>query len=287
MRLKSFKANPNQYMLNTCILTVLLATIFSWWGCQPKTETTTETEAALTAVSVPATYLEMGFDQEAADLLKRGLDYLGGLQRFHVTTQQTYEDLLSDQVRIDLETSADLTVVRPDKIRIERFGLESHQLFFFNGEDFTLHNPYDKVYATEKLKGDIEDMFHTVRDTFGISASAADLIYKNSYALMIDNVQVAQVIGKEMIGDIMCDHLVFVRPDVSYQIWISDSEPYLPHKYVVTDTSTSHLLSFSTLMTQWDLSPEVSDSMFEYEPKEDTQQIFFMKMTESVQKSID
>jgi hypothetical protein len=97
----------------------------------------------------------------------------------------------------------------------------------------------------------------------------------------------AQVIGKEMIGDIMCDHLVFVRPDVSYQIWISDNEPYLPQKYVVTDTSTSHLLSFSTLMTQWDLSPEVSDSMFEYEPTEDTPRIFFMKMTESVQQSID
>jgi hypothetical protein len=279
------KINPpvSSRTLNTFVLMAIFFASLSWWGCEPKPEP----ELAPTELQAKAPSLEMGYDPVAADLLKRGLNYLSGLEKFHVTTQQTYEDLWNGHLRIDLETSADLTVSRPGKIRMERYGLESHQLFFFNGEDFTLHNPYDKVYATEKLKGNIEDMFHTVRDTFGISASAADLIYTNAYSLLIHNVKSAMVIGKEMIGDKMCDHLVFVRPDVTFQIWVSESEPYLPYKYVVTDITTSHLLSFSTLMTNWDLSPEISDTMFQYEPADDTQRIFFIKMAESVQRNID
>lgn len=283
MRLKTNQPMSIRLVLNSLLLMTLFFTCLSWWGCEPKPEP----ESNPAEIPRESTKVEIGFDQDAADLLKRSLTFLGGLQKFNVSTQQTYEDLLDDQLRIDLETSANLTISRPDKVRIERYGLESHQLFFFDGKDFTLHNPYDKVYATEKLKGNIEDMFHTVRDTFGISASAADLIYINAYPLMIHNVSSAAVIGKEMIGDIMCDHLVFVRPSVTYQIWISENEPYLPHKYVVTDTSTSHLLSLSILMTEWDLEPKITESMFKFEPNEDTHQIFFVKMTEPVQQSID
>jgi len=283
MRLITSQPLSIRILQNALLSTTLLFFAVSWWGCEPKPSPEfTSSEMPEEAITV-----EIGFDEEAADLLKRGLNYLSNLEKFQVTTQQTYEDLMNNQVRIDLETSANLTVSRPDKIRIERFENASHELFLFNGEDFTLHNPDDKVYATEKLKGNLEDMFHTVRDTFGISASAGDLIYKDSYSLMIVGVKGARVIGKERIGDIMCDHLVFVRPDVSYQIWISESEPYLPHKYVVTDTSTSHLLSFSTLMTGWDLDPKISDTMFRYEPTDDTHRIFFMKMSGSLQKSID
>jgi hypothetical protein len=287
MRLKTNVLNSRQLTARILVLFTCSLALIASLGCEPKSQPETALADTPTMETEKVDNIEMSFDKEAADLLKRGLNYLSGLQSFHVTTQQTYEDLLNNTVRIDLETSADLTVSRPDKIRIERYGLESHQIFFFNGKDFSLHNPYDKVYATEKLKGNIEDMFHTVRDTFGISASAADLIYVNSYSLLVENVKGAKVIGKEMIGEVMCDHLLFVRPNVTYQIWISDSEPFLPYKYVVTDTSTSHLLSFSTLMTKWDLSPKINDAMFQYDPSDDTHQIFFMKMTEAVQQSVD
>ena len=222
-------------------------------------------------------------NQDAVNILKRGMNYLSNLNKFTVTTQNTLEDVINENLRIDFETASNLTVVRPNKVRIERYGLEMHQLFFFNGKRFTLHNPYDKVYASKSLKGSLEDMFHVARDSFGLSAPSSDLIYANSFDLLAQNIEVAQVIGKEMIGNNMCDHLLFVRPNVSFQIWISQSAPYLPHKYVVTDTSTPHLLSFSTLMTEWKLDATVSDSMFEYSPSEDVHQIEFIKISEPPQ----
>lgn len=270
------KAQVNTWSISLVFLVLFLSA--GWLGCEskpPKEEVTTSEPE----VSTPVT---LNIDDKAVSILKRGLNYLSELDQFNVTTQSTYEDLLYDQFRIDFESSGDVTVDRPDNIRIERYGLEMHQLFYFDGDQFTLHNPYDKVYATQALKGTIEDMFHVARDTYGLSGPSADLIYSNSFDLLMLNVNGAEVIGKEMIGDVMCDHLLFTRPNVTFQIWISESEPFLPHKYSVTDTSTSNLLSFSTLMTSWDLSPKISESMFQYKPAADTQKIMFLKITESM-----
>lgn len=283
MRFETIKQQSRRRYTDAIIVFALFLLGFTWLGCEPKPD------AEIQADPVPETSstVELYVDQEAVNLLKRGLNYLSSLDKFNVATQQTLEDVIDNMYRIDFETSADLTVSRPDKIRVERFGFYIHQLLFFDGKVFTLQNPNDKVYASEPLTGNLEDMFHAVRDKFGINASSADLIYPNAFSLLTQNVVGAEIVGKEMIGEVTCDHLLFIRPDVSYQIWISENEPYLPYKYVVTDTSTPHLLSSSTLMTKWDLSPEISDSMFRYSPAEDENQIVFMNMTESVEKSID
>lgn len=256
------------------IITLFLVSTI-WIGCESKKteETVTpESTAEITATEV------LTVDAEALAILGRGLNFLGGLKQFSVLSQSTYEDLIDEKYRVDFETSASIKVNRPDKIRIERYGLEMHQLFYYDGNQFTLNNPYDKVYATEPLKGSIENMFHHARDNYGLGAPASDLIYNNSYALLSQNVKSATVIGKEMIGDMMCDHLLFVRPNVSFQIWISESAPHLPYKYVVTDTSTPQLLSFTVLMSNWNIAPQLSDSMFKFVPSKDIHKIEFLKI---------
>ena len=283
MRCNSTHSNSRKTSaLEQLILTLFLMAVFLI-GCESEPKSDQSAQAEPVRLESP----DMTVDANAMKILERGLNALGRIEKFHLTTQQTLEDVIDDRIRIDYEMSADLTVDRPEKIRVERHGLEMHQILYYDGEVFTLCNPNDKVYASEALKGNIEDMFHMVRDTFGISASAADLIYPNAFELLSQNVKGGKVLGKEMIGDVNCDHLLFVRPSVSYQIWISDTEPYLPHKYVVTDTSTPQLLSYTTLITQWNLAPKLEDSMFRYIPSGDVNQIYFMKMTESVQETTD
>ena len=256
------------------IITLILVS-FIWVSCEPKN--TNDAPALEVATEIEASET-LTVDADALGILGRGLNFLGGLNQFSVLSQSTYEDLLDEKYRVDYETSTSLTVNRPNKIRIERYGLEMHQLFYYDGKQFTLNNPYDKVYATEPLKGNIEDLFHHARDNYGLGAPGSDLVYSNSYALLTQNLLSATVIGKEMIGDLMCDHLLFVRPNVSFQIWISESEPHLPYKYVVTDTSTSQLLSFTILMSNWNIAPQLSDSMFEFVPTGDIKKIEFLKI---------
>ncbi len=225
----------------------------------------------------PKTKIMSSVDPEAVDLLRGALDYLHQLEEFSVQAQSTMEDLLYMGHRVDLEISSSVVISRPNKIHIERHGSQFNQIFFYNGETLTLYNPGDKVYATESAPGSIEDMFHFARDTFGISVPVSDLLYGNSFELLMEDVNFATLVGKEMVNEQECNHLLFSRPGVDFQIWIAVGGPPLIYKYVVTDTATPQFLAFTTVMRNWNLDPAVSETLFNFVPTKVTEKIVFIK----------
>ena len=216
-------------------------------------------------------------DPVAVDLFENALDYLSTLKQFSVRAQSTMEDLIQTGHRVDFEISSSVTISRPNKIHIERHGLNLGQIFYYNGQTLTLYNPSEKVYATEAAPGTIEDMFHSARDAYGISVPVSDLLYSDAFSLLMEEVNYAVVIGKEMVGEVQCDHLLFSRPGVDFQIWIADGGPPLVYKYVVTDTATPELLAFTTVMRKWNLAPAVSESLFNFVPPAGAEKIIFLK----------
>jgi hypothetical protein len=88
----------------------------------------------------------------------------------------------------------------------------------------------------------------------------------------------AAVVGKTVINGVRCDHLLFSRPGVDFQVWVADSGRPLPHKYVVTDTGTPALLSITTVMRDWNVAPGVSDSRFTFVRPKGVKQITFMPL---------
>ena len=216
-------------------------------------------------------------DPEAVELLRRTTDYVGSLEQFSVDAQTTFEDLLDSGHRVDYELSATAIVSRPNKLRTERHGHLIDQIFYYDGETLTLYNPSDKVYATEPAPGTIEEMFQFAYDWLGISTPISDLVHRDPFPLLMQDVDFAVVVGKEVIRGVMCDHLLFSRPDVDFQIWVADSGPPLPIKYVVTDTATPELLSIAAVMSNWNVAPAVPDNTFTFVPPQGTKAITFLK----------
>lgn len=217
-------------------------------------------------------------DPAATRTLKRMTDYLGGLQQFSVHTQNTIEDELESEHRIDQDVSASVTVHRPNKLRAERRGGLIDQVFYYNGKTLTLYNPADKVYATEPAPGTIEEMLDFARESLGLTIPAADLVYRNAYPLLMHDVTLAMVVDKAVITGVKCDHLLFSRPGVDFQVWVADSGEPLPYKYVVTDTGRPGRLSISTVMSDWNVAPNVDDVGFTFVPPKGANQIEFLPL---------
>ncbi len=175
-------------------------------------------------------------DPAATKILKRMTDYVGSLKQFSVRTQNTLEDLLDSGHRVDFDVSANVIVSRPNKLRAERKGDVISQVFYYDGKTLTLYNPSDKVYATEPAPGTIEGTLDFARETLGLTVPVADLVYPNAFPLLMQDVTFAKVVGKAVIGGVKCDHLIFSRPGVDFQVWVADTGKPLPYKYVVTDT---------------------------------------------------
>ena len=217
-------------------------------------------------------------ESAATRTLKRMTDYLGGLQKFSVHTQNTLEDELESGHRIDLDVSAGVLVSRPNKLFAERKGDLIDQVFYYNGKTLTLYNPSDKVYATESAPGTIEETLDFARESLGLTVPVADLVYRNAFPLLMQDVNLAVVVGKAVIGGVKCDHLLFSRPGVDFQVWVADSGNPLPYKYVVTDTGTPAQLSISTVMSDWNVAPTATDSRFTFVPPPGTKQISFLPL---------
>jgi len=230
------------------------------------------------AVSTEARAQVPMVEPAAVQILKRMTDYVGSLQQFSVHTQNTLEDVLESGHRIDIDVSASVIISRPNKLRAERRGDLVDQVFYYDGKNLTLYNPSAKVYATEPAPGTIEEMIDFARESLGLIVPVGDLVYRNAFPLLMQDVNMAVVIGKAVIGGVRCDHLLFSRPGVDFQVWVADSGQPLPYKYVVTDTGTPELLSITTVMSNWNVAPIVEDNRFTFVPPKGAKPISFMPL---------
>ena len=217
-----------------------------------------------------------GVDPAAVEILQRMTDYLSNLQQFSVHTENTLEDLLDSGQRIDFSVAADVVVRRPNRLHAQRAGDLVSQDFFYDGETLTLYNPSDGVYATQPAPGTIEELLDYAREALGIAIPASDLMYRNAFAILIQDVTSAIVVDKATIGGVTCDHLAFSRPDVDFQVWVAEGDQPLPCKYVVTDTSTPVLGSTVTVMSSWNVAPALTDASFKFVAPEGARSITFM-----------
>jgi hypothetical protein len=217
-------------------------------------------------------------DPAAVQKLKQATDFLAGLPQFSVKTDNVIEELQFAGHRVDYDLSNSVTIRRPDRMRAARTGGLMDQRLFYDGESMTLFNPNDKVYATEPAPDTIEKMIELAREKIGILLPAADLLYRNAFSLMMQDVTLAVVVGESVINGVRCTHLLFSRPEVDFQLWIADGAQPWPLKYVVTETATPGRLSITTVLSDWNTAPAVDDALFHFVPPQGTQAIEFLPL---------
>ena len=140
-------------------------------------------------------------DPAAVETLRRMTDYTAKLQGFSVHTQNTLEDLLDSGQRIDFDVAADVVVRRPNQLHARRVGELIDQDFYYDGESLTLHSPSDGVYATGPAPKTIEELLDYGREELGLIIPVSDLVYRNSFAILIEDVTSAVVIVIEILID--------------------------------------------------------------------------------------
>ena len=215
-------------------------------------------------------------EPEAARLLKRMTDYVGGLPQFGLDTAQSIEVVLVSGQKIQFTSAARLVVQRPNKLFAERVGDVISQSFFYDGKALTLFNPEDGYFATVPAPGTIDAMLDFARDSLDVIAPAGDLITQDAYARLMSDTTAGFVVGKSMIDGVRCDHLAFRSYGVDWQIWIEDGAQALPRKYTISTVDIEGAPQFEVLMRNWTLSPAISPKQFHFTPPAGATEVKFL-----------
>jgi len=218
-------------------------------------------------------------DPKADQLLRKMSDYLGGLEQFSVQTENTLEVVLRSGEKIQFDTPAGASIKRPNKLRAGRKGDIVDQEFYYDGKTLTLYNPDKKFYATVEAPPTIDQMIDFARESLDVYAPGGDLIYKNPYSILTEDVVSGFYVGMSVVGGIKCHHLAFRGNEVDWQIWIEDGDKPLPRKFIVTSKWMTGAPQFTVTIKSWDLSPKLAEDMFTFAPPKDAQKIDFIRLS--------
>jgi len=205
-----------------------------------------------------------GVSPKAEQLLKRSTDFLACQQQFSLDTESSIEVVLASGQKIQFDHTAKVSVERPNKLRAERTGDLVDQVFYYDGETLTLHNPDGGLYATIAAPDTIEAMLDFAREKLDIVAPAGDLLYKNAYDILMQDVTSGFVVGKGVVDGVHCDHLAFRAPHVDWQVWIDAGDRPLVRKLVITTRDKLNAPQFTVVTKNWNLEPKFAADTFSF-----------------------
>ena len=241
--------------------------------------------AAVAMLPGAASAQPAGVDPQAVKLLRESTALLAAQTQFRVDARMTIEVVLKSGQKLQFDTAASLALQRPNKLRGERRGTFVDQIFYYDGKSLTLWNPGERYYATVAAPDTLEAMLDFARTKLDIEAPAGDLLYGNAFEIVMDGVTSGFVVGKSMVGGVRCDHLAFRGADVDWQVWIQDSGPPLPRKYVITSREIPGAPEFAVVMTKWNLAPKFTKWTFAFTPPKDAQKVEFLPLEKGELKS--
>jgi hypothetical protein len=218
-------------------------------------------------------------EPKATQVLRKMSDYLAGLEQFSVQTENALEVVLRSGEKIQFDSPAECSIQRPNKLRADRKGDIVNQEFYYDGKTLTLYNPDQKYYATVEAPPTIDKTLDYARESLDVYAPGGDLLYKNAYEILTEDVISGFYVGMSVVDGIKCHHLAFRGNEVDWQIWVEDGDKPLPKKFIVTTKWMTAAPQFTVVVKSWNLSSNLTDDLFIFVPPKGAQKIDFIRLT--------
>ena len=218
--------------------------------------------AAATASSTPTTTVPPVVAEEADRLLRQMGEYIGSAEQFTFHADITFDHVLPSGQKLQYAASQDVALQRPGGLYVEWSGDLGDRQFWYDGKSVTLYDPATPFYASGPAPADIDAMLRTAISQLGFSPPLSDLLYRNPYRSLRDNLQYGFDLGLNEVAGRSCRTLGFVEKDIDWQIWIDPGPQLTPCKLVITYKTQPSQPQFTAVFTDWDFAPRIAEPVF-------------------------
>ena len=249
------------------LLTVLYVALPGWSAAETKAPTP---QAAKLAPVPP----------QPEKILQQACDFLKSAKQFSFKAECTDDRVYSAGKKLQFAFELEAYVKRPDKVRINGVGDIENKQFFYNGKTITLYDKSHNSYAVMEAPGTIDAAMAKADKEYGLRISLVDLAESDTYALMTKGVKNALYVGEGEVRGIRCHHLAFDEKHIQWQIWIDAGEKPLIRKLIITQKKLLGSPQWTAYFTEWNLTPQLPDSLFVFTPPPNATKTKFVSLKE-------
>jgi len=206
--------------------------------------------------------VRMGLEPKAIEILKTACDKLAAARTMSFTAVVTYESPSRLGTPLAYTTKSEVTLKRPDKLRVITVGDGPASEFYYDGKTMSAFAPAENLIAVAQAPPTIEAALEAAYKSAAIYYPFTDLIVADPYKDIADGLVLAFFIGQsKVVGGTTTDMVAYANNDVFVQVWIG-AEDKLPRMVrAVYRTDTAHLRHQLDL-SDWQLDPVVAEDAF-------------------------
>ena len=206
--------------------------------------------------------VQLTLEPRAIDLLKAACSRLAAARSMSFTAVVTYESPSRLGTPLAYTTKSEVTLQRPDKLRVITSADGPASEFYYDGKTMTAFAPAENLVAVAAAPPTIDAALKAAYDSAAIYFPFTDLIVADPYKDLADGLMLAFYIGQSrVVGGTTTDMVAYANKDVFVQIWIG-TEDKLPRMVRAVYRTDAARLRHQLELSNWQLDPVVPADAF-------------------------
>jgi len=225
-------------------------------------QTSKASKPAMSKSKETAPIVQMTLEPKAMEIIKATSSRLASAHTMSFTAVVSYESASRLGIPLVYTTRSEVTLQRPDKLRIITPGDGPASEFYYDGKTMTAFSPAENLVAVADAPATIDAALKAAYDSAAIYFPFANIMAEDPFKGISDGLVVAFYIGQSNeVGGTKTDMVAYANTHVFIQAWVG-AEDKLPRKvravYRTDLAQRRHMVEF----TNWKLDPVVPVDAF-------------------------
>ena len=212
----------------------------------------------------PVVYLpdKPEIEPRAVEILQAMSSKLASARTLSFTSVATYESPARTGQPLAYLVKSEITLQRPDKLRIITPGDGPATQFFYDGKTVMAYTPSADMVAIAEAPPTIDEMLHAAYHYAAIYFPFTDVIVADPWADLSKRLRLAFVMGQSVVlDDIKTDIVVIADDNAQAQIWVG-AEDHLPRMIRATFFNEPGNFRHTAVFSDWKINPKLPAGTF-------------------------
>ncbi len=201
-------------------------------------------------------------EPKALEILKTSCDRLAAAHSMEFTAVVTYENPSRIGPPLAYTTKSEVTMERPDKLRVITLGDGPPSEFYYDGKTMTAYAPVENLVAIGPAPPTLDAALEEANRSAAIYFPFTDVVVADPYKDLAEGLKTAFYIGQSVVvGRTRTDMAAYVNDNVFLQVWIG-TEDKLPRKLRAIFRNDPSRLRNDMDLSDWKIDSQIPADAF-------------------------